>query len=153
MAASLPQAPTTITTVSQNTDQVTFSWNIPDNGGDPSTPNYEIDWDQGSNIATWVPLVTSTSGANSQTVTGLSAPGDTFSFVIRTRNSIGASSDSAQHSIIAATAPDAPHQFVRDDTLTSTSQVSFSWSPPPYNGGSRATTTYMIEFDNSINDW
>ena len=61
-AASEPSAPDTFTTVSQSTTAITISWAAPDNGGTAIT-DYQVDWDQGSSVASWTPLVTTTSGS------------------------------------------------------------------------------------------
>lgn len=61
MAASVPSAPSSFSTVAQSTTSITISWTEPDNGGTAIT-DYEIDWDQGSQTNSWTSLVTTTSG-------------------------------------------------------------------------------------------
>jgi hypothetical protein len=115
MAASEPSAPDTFTTVSQSATAITISWTAPDDGGTAIT-DYQVDWDQGSSVASWTSLVTTTSGSTQHIVTGLTEPGATFQFKVRARNVIGLSADSLPYAVIAATPPDPPLNFVRDDT-------------------------------------
>ena len=53
------------------------------------------------------------------------------------------------YQIIAASKPDPPISFVRNEALTTKTQVAFSWSEPVSNGGS-PVIDYLIEFDNSL---
>ena len=59
---------------------------------------------------------------------------------------MGASSNSAQYTVIAATVPNPPTSFVRNNFLTTKSQVAFSWTAPTSNGGS-LVKDYSIEMD------
>ena len=61
MAASAPSAPSSFSTDAQSTTSITISWVEPDDGG-TSITDYEIDWNQGSQVDTWQPLVGTTSG-------------------------------------------------------------------------------------------
>ena len=47
---------------------------------------------------------------------------------------------------IADVEPDAPTSFVRNDAMTSKSQVAFSWSAPAVDGGD-TVIDYAIEMD------
>ena len=49
---------------------------------------------------------------------------------------------------IADVNPEKPNTFVRDDTLTTKTQVSFSWSAPVDNGGS-SVLDYEVEMDDN----
>ena len=78
------------------------------------------------------------------TVDGISTPGQTYRFIVRAVNIVGASSNSAQYSIIGATVPNPPTSFIRNNLLTTKSQVAFSWTAPTSNGGS-SVSEYSIE--------
>lgn len=147
-AASVPSTPLIFTTVHQSTTSITISWTEPDNGGTAIT-DYEVDWDQGSNVNAWTALVTTTSGTTQHIVSGLTDAGATYSFKVRAINAIGESSDSLAYSVIAATTPDPPNTFVRDNAQTTKTQVAFNWQAPPSDGGS-PVIDYTIEFDNGL---
>ena len=96
-----------------------------------------------------VALAATTSGTRSHTVTGLSGQnGERFKFIVRAINSIGTSVNSAEYEIIAASTPDAPVSFLRDEVNTSKTQVAFSWSAPPDNGGS-PIIDYAVDMDDN----
>ena len=61
---------------------------------------------------------------------------------------MGTSSNSAQYSVIAATVPNPPTSFVRNNLLTTKSQVAFSWTAPTMNGGS-VVRDYSVEMDDN----
>ena len=69
-------------------------------------------------MASWTPLVTTTSGSTQHIVSGLTEAGATFQFKVRAKNIIGLSVDSAPYAVIAATPPDPPLNFVRDNAQT-----------------------------------
>ena len=79
--------------------------------------------------------------------TGLSN-GNSYKFRVRARNSIGYSSYSSPFSILAATLPNPPTTFVRDQGSTTKSQVTFSWSAPVSDGGD-SIIDYSIEMDSN----
>lgn len=147
MAASKPQPPSSFTTDSQSTSSITISWTEPDNGGDPIS-DYEIDWDRGATIDSYTTLVSTTSGTLTHTISGLTVAGEVYKLKVRAVNSIGTSVDSAEYQVIGASLPDKPITFVRDDTLTTKSQVSFSWNAPPSDGGS-SILDYEVEMDDN----
>ena len=67
---------------------------------------------------------------------------------MRARNSIGISSYSTAFTILAAISPDEPTSFVRNESLTTKTQVAFSWSAPSDNGGS-SVIDYAVEMDSN----
>ena len=93
-------------------------------------------------------LATTSSTIRTYTVNGLSTPGETYQFIVRAVNSVGVSTNSAYYSIIAATVPYPPTSFVRNNLLTTKSQVAFSWSVPTSNGGS-VVKDYSVEMDDN----
>ena len=61
--------------------------------------------------------------------------GETYSFRVQARNSVGYSDDSNTLEIIAATEPGAPTNLVQVYSLITTDQVSFNWSAPEDDEG------------------
>ena len=148
IADTIPQPPSSFTTDSQSTSSITISWTEPaDNGGDPIT-DYEIDWDQGATTNSYTPLVSTTSGTRTHTISGLTIAGEVYKFKVRAVNSVGTSVDSAEYQVIGASLPNKPTTLVRDDTSTTKTQVSFSWSAPVDNGGS-SIIDYEVEMDDN----
>ena len=74
--------------------------------------------------------------------------GTSYQFRVRARNSIGLSSYSPAFTILAAISPDEPTSFVRNESLTTKTQVAFSWSAPSEDGGS-TVIDYSIEMDDN----
>ena len=68
---------------------------------------------------------------------------------MRAFSAAGPGTFSVAHSVYAATVPDPPIDFVRESALTSTSQVSISWTAPAVNGGS-SITKYVVEYDRGL---
>ena len=75
-------------------------------------------------------LATISTAVRTYTISGLSVSGLTYRFIVRAVNSVGVSANSAQYSVIAATVPNPPTSFVRNNLLTTKAQVAFSWSSP-----------------------
>ena len=63
--------------------------------------------------------------------------------MVTARNNVGESDFSDQVTILAAVKPDPPHSIVRDDALTTKTQIAFSWSYP-LDDGSNTVTDYRI---------
>ena len=78
--------------------------------------------------------------------TGISA-GETYSFRVKARNSVGFSDYSKVLEIIAATTPDAsPSDVANDRTQTATNQLTFSWEAPSDSGdGGSPIIDYTVE--------
>ena len=93
-------------------------------------------------------LATTTATVRTYTVNGLSKPGETYQFIVRAVNSVGSSTNSAHYSVIAATVPNPPTSFTRNNLMTTKAQVAFSWSAPTSNGGS-LVRDYSIEMDDN----
>ena len=62
--------------------------------------------------------------------------GNTYEFKVKARNKVDFSQYSPTLDIIAATEPQKPEDMARNNDLTDTSQVSFSWNAPKDDGGS-----------------
>lgn len=64
-------------------------------------------------------------------------------------NSLGEGTPSEPYLIVAATVPDAPINFLRDDELTSRSVLSFTWQQGTSNGGT-GVIDYRVSFDQGV---
>jgi len=135
IAASVPSAPSGLNVISQSPTTIEIGWTAPDNGGNAIT-DYTVKYNQGSLINTWVVLAASTSGLTQQTLSGITTPGETFQLTVVAINQIGQSTESSIFSVIAATIPDAPTNLTRNQASTSKTQVAFTWTAGPSNGGS-----------------
>ena len=85
--------------------------------------------------------------STSYTKTGLNE-GQSYKFRLRSRNSVGYSTYSSPFTIVAATKPDVPTSFLRNESSTTKTQVAFSWNAPSDNGGS-SVIDYAIEMDSN----
>lgn len=146
-ADTVPAAPSVFTTVARTASSITFGWSEPYDGGD-TIIEYEIDWNQGDTINSFTPLATTSAAVRTYTINGLSIAGEAYRFIVRAINSVGKSASSAHYTVIAATAPNAPSGFVRDNNLTTKTQVAFSWSPPTSDNGS-PILDYTVEMDDN----
>lgn len=127
--------------------QVAFTWTAPASNGGATVLDYAIEMDDNNDgIYTQVASgVTSTS----HTQTGLSE-GTSYMFKVRARNSVGYSTYSSPFTIVAATKPDVPTSFLRNESSTTKTQVAFSWDAPSDTGGS-SLIDYSLEMSTSEN--
>jgi hypothetical protein len=96
---------------------------------------YDIYWDQGTgNEVIRNPSYT----ALSLTVTELTA-GTTYKFRLSANNIIGSSALTSEFPITAATVPDPPTVFFKDETNSNLTQIALIWNAPVNNGGSAIT--------------
>jgi len=86
---------------------IKFTWDDGASNGGTSVLDYDIYYDQGSSVATYTLLAEAVANKFYQTTVSLTA-GETYSFKVTARNSVGDSAMSAIVSILAAKAPDAP---------------------------------------------
>lgn len=104
LAATVPEAPAEPITSAQTSSSVTISWVEPLNNGS-NIDDYKVLWCFGSDSScTFSTVVTSTGGATSQTVSGLSK-GNYYQFKVQAHNTIGFSEASVAHLTIAADVP------------------------------------------------
>ena len=114
---------------------MTISWTEPLNNGS-NIDDYKVLWCFGSDSScTFSTVVTSTGGATSQTVSGLSK-GNYYQFKVQAHNSIGFSEASVAHLTIAADVPLEPDTPERVHALTDQTQITVSWQPHAESGGS-----------------
>lgn len=75
-------------------------------------------------------------------------PGQTYKFVVKSRNIVGLSEYSASVNIIAAQIPDQPTDLVDVPAQTSASQIGLDWNAPVFEGGA-SITDYKLWYDNA----
>lgn len=119
-------------------------------GGTPVT-SYELQWNQGDHIGTWVELIggSSDSLATQYTVYDAGNPtlvesGKSYSFKYRAKNRQGTGAFSTVTSIIAANRPD---QLSPAVTTMNGVNVKISWSitdQPGYSQGGQPITEYSV---------
>jgi titin len=63
-------------------------------------------------------------------------PGETYSFTVTARNTVGNSLHSDPVAILAAKLPDAPLNLLNEPGITTGSQIGLMWSKGLYDGGS-----------------
>jgi cellulose 1,4-beta-cellobiosidase len=141
VSASTPSAPGTpfrVGTTSQT--QVVVGWTAEtSNGGSPVTA-YEVWYNQGSIINTFV-LYSSVNSATFQEIITTVSAGDAYTIKIRGQNRVGYSSYT-QTMIYAATVPDAPNAPTRVSGSNTLTTITLTWTA---NGdGGLAITNYEI---------
>ena len=113
-AAEAPGAPTSIVRLSYDSQpSIKIGWTAPiDNGGSPTTIDYEVYSDNG--LAQGYSLIVgTTAGATSYTATGLTA-GTTYFFRLKTTNEVGTSAFSSTQSFLAGSIPSEPRALTID---------------------------------------
>ena len=114
LAATKPEPPAEPITSAQTSSSVTISWVEPLNNGS-NIFDYKVLFCVGSDPScTFSTAVSSTGGATSQTVSGLSK-GNYYQFKVQARNAIDFSEPSQAHLTIAADVPLEPDTPERDD--------------------------------------
>ena len=121
-----PDPPTSFVRIDESTTQtqVAFHWHAPANDGGDTVIDYAIEMDA-NNDNSYTEVATGVT-AISYTQTGLTS-GTSYKFKVRARNSVGFSVYSSVFTIVAATKPDEPTSFVRDESSTTKTQAAFSW--------------------------
>jgi hypothetical protein len=129
----VPDAPFDLTNSEADTNafQVSFTWLEGLNNGGKPVDFYEISYDQGRDVfvvleAYW------TTGTSYTTNAGLVAQGLTYTFKIRSANSVGYSLDSTTLSIKAAQVPDRPDPAPTTQMVNS--DIKISWLAPNNRG-------------------
>jgi hypothetical protein len=146
MAASVPDAPSSLTMASQSPTAIAISWTTPYNGGTPIT-TYQIWWDngQGGLPASFVQKISSTGVVTLVTISSGIVTDTVYQIAIKASNLIGDSSLSSVISIRAAQAPDAP--AAPSKVTSTTNSITVQWTSPGFNGGN-VITHYSLYIDN-----
>jgi hypothetical protein len=113
-----------------------------DAAGQDAITSYEIYWDAGTNEASYVLIVNSTSSVSfSATITTGVSSGTLYKFKYRARNQFGAGSYSSVTSIYAAVAPTS---VSAPTTTVSGTDIVVDWSSSFDNGG-LTVTEYTVK--------
>lgn len=125
---------------------ITIVWDLPDSDGDSEILNYEVWWDDGAEDGNFVIIASSTGNALTFTTSTSLVTGNSYSFLIRAVNAVGASAYSDQATVIAGTIPGknpTPIKF-----SASTESIEIRWSEAS-DGGS-IITDYNVFWDNGV---
>ncbi len=143
---TVPDAPTGLTTISNNTF-VTLSWTAPTDDGGSSITDYIVEYSiDGTN---WTTFDDGTSTATTATVTNL-INGQQYNFRVSAVNSVGTGDTSTPATTTPATTSDAPTDLIAvpEDTFVTLS----SWTAPTDDGGS-SITDYIVEYSIDGTNW
>lgn len=77
--------------------------------------------------------------------------GETYSFKVTARNSVGSSVESDVISILAAKPPDAPIGFVQVGAQTTATQIGLQWGDGAYDGAS-PVLDYQVSYAEASGD-
>ena len=142
----VPDAPASLTRDDSLTDttEVAFSWVAPSDDGGEAVIDYTVQMMTTDN--SFKDASTGLDQTSFKLDTGISA-GETYSFRVKARNSVGFSDYSKVLEIIAATTPDAsPSDVANDRTQTAANQLTFSWEAPSDSGdGGSPIIDYTVE--------
>ena len=141
--ASVPAAPTTLTTPSITTTGASLGWTAPTDNGGANITDYKVEISRDGNTWTTVPRTPSTS--RSQNITGL-APGTTYQVKVSALNSAGFSLALAGSFKTDATTPSAISNLAASK-ITGTG-LSLTWNLPATNGGSDLTDYSVLVSSN-----
>ena len=142
IAATIPNAPTGLATISQSTTQISFSWLPVANDGGSSVTDYAIWWNGGAGTI-FSEKIASTGLIDPLQFTlnsvdhGIEANKD-YSIQIKATNAVGQSAASASLDIISAEVPSPPGTPYRVST-TNQNQIVVGWPAEASTGGAPIT--------------
>ena len=136
-----------------NTIQIVVDWQPPTNDGFSDIVSYNLQWDSGSEGATWTNLIgfNTESLAQTYTVAQGVAFGDQYRFKVRAKNYWGWSDFSESLVIKSATYPD-PMVPLTTEVDAATGDVKFSWIAP-YNNEQEITAYEILINDINGDQW
>lgn len=150
IAALVPLAATSLTKVSANTEQITFSWVAAPEQGSPLL-GYKVYWNNGSGTANTIiqsNYAVATQYSTTEYVADLT-DGAEYRFKLVAFNAVGDGAVSAQVAIVAATVPNTP---AAPSLLSQSDEaISIQWvaSAPSENGGS-PIIDYRVYYDSGL---
>ena len=144
VAQSIPGDATAVSAIATAAGQITLTWTAPTNLGGLSLDAYKITGNEG------FAAETATNTSTPKVINGL-RDGTSYTFTIKSSNSLGDAAGDSFASALVATVPGAPTAVTAS---ISGSTVSVGWSAPTNTGGTGSTiggyTAYLI--NNSGND-
>jgi hypothetical protein len=114
---------------------IRFTWDEGLNNGGVPVLDYDVYYDQGSQVGSFILLEEAVLTKYYQTTITLT-PGETYSFKVTSRNTVGDSDLSDAIAILAAKPPDAPLNLAEVPGLTTAYQVGLLWNDGVYDGAS-----------------
>ena len=141
--ATAPGAPTGLTATASGSSIINLSWTAPASTGGSAITGYKIEISP-NGTSSWTDLQANTAGTTTTHEHRNLAASTTRHYRVSAINGIGTSisSDVANATTGAATAPGAPRSLTA--TASGTSTINLSWTAPASTGGS-AITGYKIE--------
>ena len=144
VAQSIPGDATAVSAIATAAGQITLTWTAPTNLGGLTLDAYKITGNEG------FAAETATNTSTTKVINGL-RDGTSYTFTIKSSNSLGDAAGDSFASALVATVPGAPTAVTAS---ISGSTVSVGWSAPTNTGGTGSTiggyTAYLI--NNSGND-
>ena len=148
--ATVPDAPTALTAVAEDHQQIDLDWDAPPFDGGAAISGYRIEVSENAG-STWTDLVANTgSSATKYSHTGLD-PASTRHYRVSAINEIGTGDASNVASATTdAIAPDPPTNLVATATLPT--RIELEWVAPAYDGGA-PVVSYRIEVSEDGITW
>ena len=146
IAATVPSIPLNVRKDSATTGIITIVWDLPDTDGDSIVLDYEVYWDNSAEDGNYSVVADSTGNALTFTTSSPLHAGNSYTFLVKALNAVGASSYSDALVVIAGTIPSktpTPEKFE-----ASVDSIEIRWSAPS-DGGS-AIIDYGVFWDNGI---
>ena len=143
----IPDPPTTITSISENSE-VIVSWIAPTSNGGSVITKYTVISNPVDELVTIPPNVTTNGTTTTKTVTGL-INGKAYTFNVFATNINGDSLLSITSSeIIPSTVPDKP---INVYAVPGNKEATIYWEPPLFNGGSDINSYVVVSSSDDVN--
>ena len=148
LAATIPNAPTSLQVISQSIGSISWSWVEASNNGGSEVTDYHILWNGGS--GTIFSAKIESTGLLDPLAYTLSDPDievdKDYLIQVKARNAVGLSSASDQLLIISAGLPSAPGTPTVIKASTDSTQITVTWTESTENGGT-AIISYEVWYN------
>jgi len=150
----VPEAPINFANDPLTTTDVVirFTWEQGVNNGGTNVIDFDVYYDQGAATATYVLLEATVVTEYYETTVALNA-GETYSFKVTARNTVGDSVMSDPFSVLAAKLPDAPVSLANVAGITTGYQIGLSWTDGAYDGASPVIDYQVSYAEASSSTW